>query len=116
MLVRTLGYIDSPPPPTHFSKRLDTWGIPLAARFHVSDRGGCPDAVVLDLNMPEMRANSIVRDVRRLMASQQVIVLSGRGTSKEECVRMLGATEVIDKSATPHSRENPQAHHQTQSP
>jgi DNA-binding response OmpR family regulator len=45
--------------------------------------------VVLDLNMPEMRANSIVRDVRRLMASQPVIVLSGRGTSKEECVRML---------------------------
>jgi DNA-binding response OmpR family regulator len=66
-------------------------------------RQTCPEAVVLDLNLPEMRANSMVREVRRLMASQPVIVLSGRGTSEEECVRMLGPTEVIDNSETPHT-------------
>jgi DNA-binding response OmpR family regulator len=73
--------------------------------FVESDRQGlelfrhtCPDVVVLDLNIPEMGAISMLREVRRLNATQQVIVLSGEGTSKTEaCVRVLGVREVIER-------------------
>jgi DNA-binding response OmpR family regulator len=48
-----------------------------------------PDAVVLDLNIPQRRANLMLREVRRLNASQPVIILTEKGASQtEECVHL----------------------------
>ena len=62
-----------------------------------------PDAVVLDLDIPEMRTKSILQEVRRFNGSQPLIVLSEKGTGKnEQWARTLGVTECIEKRVAPH--------------
>jgi DNA-binding response OmpR family regulator len=61
-----------------------------------------PDVVMLDLNIPDMKALTVLRQIRKLHTHQPVIVLTGDGTSNNEHrVRALGVSEVIDKAAVP---------------
>jgi DNA-binding response OmpR family regulator len=61
-----------------------------------------PDVVMLDLNIPDMKALTVLRQIRKLHAQQPVIVLAGDGTSNHEHrVRALGVNEVIDKAVVP---------------
>jgi DNA-binding response OmpR family regulator len=66
-------------------------------------RRASPDAVVLDLDIPEMRTKSILQELRRFNGSQPLIVLSENGTGKnEKWARTLGVTEFIEKRVAPH--------------
>jgi DNA-binding response OmpR family regulator len=61
-----------------------------------------PDVVMLDLNIPDMKAPTVLRQIRKLHAHQPVIVLAGDGTSNHEhWVRALGVNEVIHKAVVP---------------
>ena len=52
-----------------------------------------PDAVVLDLRMPEIDGRSVLRQLRTLQPSLPVVVFSGHGTQEVE-------QEVLDQGAT----------------
>ena len=65
-------------------------------------RTTCPDVVVLDLRIPDMKVLSILRQVRNLHAHQPVIILAGDGTAdSEQEGRTLGVNEVIGKGMLP---------------
>jgi len=57
-----------------------------------------PDAVVLDLHMPEIDGHSLLRQLRTLHPSLPVVVFSGHGTEAvEQEVLNHGATAFIQK-------------------
>jgi CheY-like chemotaxis protein len=58
-----------------------------------------PDAVVLDLRMPEIDGRSVLQQLRTLHPSVPVVVFSGERTDEvEEDVLNRGATAFIQKS------------------
>ena len=58
-----------------------------------------PDAVVLDLHMPELDGRSVLQQLRTLHPSLPVVVFSGHGTKEvEEEVLHCGATAFIRKA------------------
>ena len=62
----------------------------------------CPDVVVLDLKIHDMKAVAVVRQIRRLHSHQPVIVLTGNGTSEsEQRIRSIGVNEMIGKEVAP---------------
>lgn len=57
-----------------------------------------PDAVVLDLRMPDIDGRSVLQQLRTLHPSLPVVVFSGHGTEKvEQEVLNHGATAFIQK-------------------
>jgi CheY-like chemotaxis protein len=66
-------------------------------------RRACPDAVILDLKMPEMNGLMVLQEIRRLNPKQPVIILTGAGTREaEQQVRALGVTEYVEKQFSLH--------------
>lgn len=62
-----------------------------------------PDAVVLDLRMPEIDGRSVLRQLRTLQPSLPVVVFSGHGTQEvEQEVLDEGATAFIQKEFSLH--------------
>jgi CheY-like chemotaxis protein len=62
-----------------------------------------PDAVVLDLRMPEIDGRSVLRQLRTLQPSLPVVVFSGYGTQEvEQAVLDEGATAFIQKEFSLH--------------
>ena len=62
-----------------------------------------PDAVVLDLRMPELDGSSVLQQLRTLHPSLPVVVFSGYGTDTvEEEVLNGGATALIQKRFSLH--------------
>ena len=62
-----------------------------------------PDAVVLDLRMPEIDRRSVLRQLRTLQPSLPVVVFSGHGTQEvEQAVLDEGATAFIQKEFSLH--------------
>ena len=58
-----------------------------------------PDAVVLDLRMPEMDGRSVLQQFRTLHPSLPVVVFSGHGTKEvEQELLNRGATAFIQKA------------------
>jgi len=61
-----------------------------------------PDAVVLDLNTPEMDGIAVLQQVRSLNRDQPVIICTGGGNVEmEKRARALGANEIIEKEIPP---------------
>lgn len=57
-----------------------------------------PDVMVLDLKMPGMDGLEVLRRVKQAYPDIQVIILTGRGTEKDEKeARRLGAFEYLQK-------------------
>jgi CheY-like chemotaxis protein len=66
-------------------------GLTLCHRQH-------PDAVVLDLRMPELDGRSVLQQLRTLHPSLPVVVFSGHGTEQvEQEVLDVGATAFLQK-------------------
>jgi CheY-like chemotaxis protein len=62
-----------------------------------------PDAVVLDLHMPEIDGHSVLGQLRTLHPSLPVVVFSGHGTEEvEQEVLNRGATAFIQKEFSQH--------------
>lgn len=62
-----------------------------------------PDAVVLDLRMPEIDGRSVLRQLRTLQPSLPVVIFSGHGTQEvEQEVLDQGATAFIQKEFSLH--------------
>ena len=62
-----------------------------------------PDVMVLDLKMPGMDGLTVLQQVRRLIPTQPVIILTGAGTPEvEQQVRALGVTEFVEKEFSLH--------------
>ena len=62
-----------------------------------------PDAVVLDLKMPEMDGIAVLQQLRSVDHTLPVIVLTGAGTPEiERQVNALGMTEFIEKEFSMH--------------
>ncbi len=62
-----------------------------------------PDAVVLDLRMPEIDGRSVLRQLRTLQPSLPVVVFSGHGTQEVEQDKLdEGATAFIQKEFSLH--------------
>ncbi len=58
----------------------------------------CPDAVFLDVKMPEMSGLDVLRRLRESHPSLPVILITGHAGSDDcEDARRLGALEVIEK-------------------
>jgi DNA-binding NtrC family response regulator len=73
-----------------------TKGLELFRREH-------PDAVVLDLKMPEMSGITVLQHLRRADQKLPVIVLTGAGTPEtEQQAYALGVTEFIEKEFSLH--------------
>ena len=71
-------------------------GLELLRREH-------PDAVVLDLKMPEMDGIAVLQQLRGAGHALPVIVLTGAGTSElERQVQALGVTEYVAKEFSLH--------------
>ena len=71
-------------------------GLELFRREH-------PDAVVLDLKMPEMDGIAVLQHLRRAGHALPVIVLTGAGTPElERQVQALGVTEYVAKEFSLH--------------
>jgi DNA-binding response OmpR family regulator len=65
-------------------------------------RSTSPDVVMLDLSIPDMKALTVLRQIRRFHSPQPVIALSGEGTSEsEQQGHALGVNEVIRKEVVP---------------
>src|SRR5262245_23766967 len=71
-------------------------GLDLFRREH-------PDAVVLDLKMPEMDGVTVLKQLRSADQKLPVIVLTGAGTPEiEQQVYALGVTEFVKKEFSLH--------------
>ena len=71
-------------------------GLELFRREH-------PDAVVLDLKMPEMDGIAVLTQLRSVNQTLPVIILTGAGTSDvERQVNALGVSEFIQKEFSMH--------------
>jgi DNA-binding NtrC family response regulator len=59
-----------------------------------------PDVIVLDLKMPGLHGIEVLREVKNIRPSIQVIILTGHGTDKdEEEARQLGGFDFLRKPA-----------------
>jgi DNA-binding NtrC family response regulator len=71
-------------------------GLELFRREH-------PDAVVLDLKMPEMDGMTVLKHIRNIDQKLPVVVLTGTGTPEtEQEVYAVGATEFVEKEFSLH--------------
>lgn len=62
-----------------------------------------PDAVVLDLKMPEMDGLAVLRELREVGMDKPVIILTGAGDEESESqARLLGAAAFIEKQFSLH--------------
>lgn len=62
-----------------------------------------PDAVLLDLKMPEMDGLMVLKGIRNIDQKLPVIVLTGAGTPEtEQQARALGVTEFVEKEFSLH--------------
>jgi len=62
-----------------------------------------PDAVVLDLKMPEMDGLMVLKAIRSLDQKLPVIILTGAGTPEaEQEAHALGVTEFVEKEFSLH--------------
>jgi len=60
-----------------------------------------PDAIVLDVKMPEMDGIAVLKHIRSVDLTQPVIVLTGDTSSEtERQVRALGVTEFLVKGSS----------------
>ena len=60
-----------------------------------------PDAIVLDLRMPELDGIAVLKEIRRVDPKQPVIILTGDTTPEtERQVRALGVSEFIVKGSS----------------
>src|SRR5262245_50643725 len=60
-----------------------------------------PDAIVLDVEMPEMDGIAVLKHIRSVDRTQPVIVLTGdTSTETERQVRALGMTEFLVKGSS----------------
>jgi len=60
-----------------------------------------PDAIVLDVKMPEMDGIAVLKHIRSVDLTQPVIVLTGdTSTETERQVRALGVTEFLVKGSS----------------
>jgi CheY-like chemotaxis protein len=65
-----------------------------------------PDAIILDLIMPEMDGLTVLQQIRSVDLKQPVIILTGTTNSKkEQQVRALGVTECVEKHFPLHRLE-----------
>lgn len=59
---------------------------------------GLPDAVFLDIVMPDMSGIEVLRRIRQTQPALPVIVITGEASSEQiEEARRLGVTEVMEK-------------------
>ena len=71
-------------------------GLELFRREH-------PDAVILDLKMPEMDGVTVLKQIRSTDQKLPVIVLTGTGTPEtEQQLYKLGVTEFVQKEFSLH--------------
>ena len=69
-------------------------GLELYRREH-------PDAIVLDLKMPELDGITVLKQIRSVDLKQPVIMLTGDSTPEtEQQVRALGVSEFIVKGSS----------------
>jgi DNA-binding NtrC family response regulator len=62
-----------------------------------------PDAIVLDLKMPEMDGVTVLQQIHSVDLTQPVIILTGAGTpEREQQVRALGVIEFVEKESSLH--------------
>jgi DNA-binding response OmpR family regulator len=62
-----------------------------------------PDAIVLDLKMPEMDGLAVLRELRAAGMDKPVIILTGAGNEESESqARLLGAAAFIEKQFSLH--------------
>ena len=67
-----------------------------AALSHLE--GELPDAVILDIKLPNINGIEVLRAIRVKESTLPVIIISGRATAQQlEEARRLGVTEVIGK-------------------
>lgn len=71
-------------------------GLELYRREH-------PDAIVLDLKMPELDGITVLKQIRSVDLEQPVIILTGDSTAEtERQVRALGVSEFLIKDSSLH--------------
>lgn len=69
-------------------------------------RQDSPDAIVLDLKMPEMDGLAVLQQIRRVDDHRPVIIFTGAGTPETEWqLRALGVTEFVEKAVSLHHLE-----------
>lgn len=56
-----------------------------------------PDAVVLDLGLPDMTSDEVIRDIRAAAPGSRLVVLSGRGNEALRAASQAGADATIAK-------------------
>ena len=62
-----------------------------------------PDVVILDLKMPGMDGLTVLQQIRHLIPTQPVIILTGAGTPEmEQQVMALGVTDFVEKEFSLH--------------
>ena len=65
-----------------------------------------PDAIILDLTMPEMDGLTVLQQIRNVDLKQPVIILTGATNPKtEQRIRALGVTECVEKDFPLHRLE-----------
>ncbi len=60
----------------------------------------CPDLLLLDWELPDVKAGQIMAQLRGLCPEMQIIATSGRSETREQALQ-AGANAFINKSDTP---------------
>ena len=70
-----------------------------------------PDAILLDLNMPELDGLTVLKEIRRADPKQPVIILTADSNpDTEQQVRALSVNEFVLKSSSMHLLEDSLGH------